>query len=569
MPTLPFAEYRPDVSDINSKFSQSILNALPRGDGYGPFKDLSAYSAALPAQCRGGYYALKEDGTVAVFGATATNLYLLNNTTLVWDNVSQGGGPYTDLDSSDNWGIRQFGNYVLAVQANEPPQYFNLGSSTLFEDLADLGDTPPTARYIDIVGRFVVLAGLVDDPYRIQWSALGDVTGWTAGVDSSDYQDFADGGIVRGVAGGETGVVLQDRTIRRMTYAPGSPVIFQIERIADDNGLYAAGSLIRASQHVFFLSPQGFQKLSPGEFPNPIGKERVDRTFFEDLDTSNLQLLVGAADPKHTRVFWAYRSVNGIGTVFDKMLCYDYGIDRWSTANVSGEYIMSISQPGITLEGLDVVAPTPLNITGAANNGSGAIRLTLDALFNSDFTIVGQPFITVWGVLGTTEANGAWAFTVIDPTHIDLVGSTFSNAYVSGGHTGGNMDLLTASLDSYPVSSSPEIAGFTAEHELGFFRGSNLEATLETAEQKLGLQRVFIRGVEPITDASGAYCSVSLRENAQDNRTYTTETLVNARGYSPQRGSTRLARGKLRIPAGTEWTFASAMEPDATTQGKR
>jgi hypothetical protein len=192
MATLPFSEYRPDVSDFNSSYTQTVLNVLPRGDGYGPMKDFSAYSAALPAACRGGFVALKTDGSVAIFGATSTKLYLLNNTTLVWADVSQGSGSYSAVASTEQWQIRQFGNFVIAVQANVAPQVYDLTSSTNF---ADLAGSPPQARYIDIVGRFVVLSGLLSNPYRVQWSGLNATTTWTSGVNSSDYQDLPDGGL--------------------------------------------------------------------------------------------------------------------------------------------------------------------------------------------------------------------------------------------------------------------------------------------------------------------------------------------------------------------------------------
>lgn len=44
---------------------------------------------------------------------------------------------------------------------------------------------------------------------------------------------------------------------------------------------------------------------------------------------------------------------------------------------------------------------------------------------------------TVFGVGGTTEANGTWTITVIDGTHIDLQGTTFTNVYTSGGSVNG------------------------------------------------------------------------------------------------------------------------------------
>ena len=67
-------------------------------------------------------------------------------------------------------------------------------------------------------------------------------------------------------------------------------------------------------------------------------------------------------------------------------------------------------------------------ITGAANNGSGLIRLTV-----STTGLTTGDNIHVVGVTGTTEANFPWFVTVIDATHLDLQQSTFTNGYVSGG----------------------------------------------------------------------------------------------------------------------------------------
>jgi hypothetical protein len=71
---------------------------------------------------------------------------------------------------------------------------------------------------------------------------------------------------VRGVAGGETGIILQDTAIRRMSYVPGSPVIFQIERISQDKGLFGPYSIIRAGERIFFYSTQVFIASIPAAF---------------------------------------------------------------------------------------------------------------------------------------------------------------------------------------------------------------------------------------------------------------------------------------------------------------
>src|SRR5882757_6236480 len=88
MPLLAVGDYRPDVSDYEGQASRNILNVIPRGDGYGPFPGLSAYTSALPSACRGAFYALKKDGTVVTFAATADSLFRLDNTTFTWRNVN-------------------------------------------------------------------------------------------------------------------------------------------------------------------------------------------------------------------------------------------------------------------------------------------------------------------------------------------------------------------------------------------------------------------------------------------------------------------------------------------------
>ena len=243
-------------------------------------------------------------------------------------------------------------------------------------------------RSCSVVGDFVVLSSLSasGQANRIQWSAINDATGWTVGTNQCGYQDFPDGGIVRGVAGGEYGYIFQDGAIRQMIYAPGSPVIFQINRISDDRGLYAPYSLIRSGQRVFFLSAHGFHMINPGEYPIQIGLERVDRTFFTALDRGNLQLCLGASDPKSSRVFWAYKSNSGSAGLFDSLLCYNYGIDRWTAITLSGEFLGSMAQPGITLESLNSISSS-LDALPASLDSYSTSTYPEVAVFNSSHVL--------------------------------------------------------------------------------------------------------------------------------------------------------------------------------------
>lgn len=66
-------------------------------------------------------------------------------------------------------------------------------------------------------------------------------------------------------------------------------------------------------------------------------------------------------------------------------------------------------------------------ISGAAN-ATGLIRITATAHGFADGAIV-----KIHDVLGCTEANGTWKIDYITADTFDLLGSTFANAYSSGG----------------------------------------------------------------------------------------------------------------------------------------
>jgi hypothetical protein len=559
---LPFGEYKPDLDDLDASYTASIQNVIPRADGYGPFLGFSTpFAAALPGPCCGGFYARKQDGSVAVFGATATDLYMLNNTTLAWTKVTNTGGAYTAVSANALWQFEQFNNFVIAVQANAVPQYFDLRSFTNFENLPG---SPPAAAYISIVNSFVLLSGLASYPYRIQWSALNDPTSWTAGVNSSDYQDFADGGTVRGTCGGEMGFVFQDTAIRLMVFAPGSDVIFQIERIAKDVGLFYPYSLVMGGDNIYFLSAKGFQMFAGGVL-TPIGRERVDRTLSAAIDAGNPQYVIGAHDPNSGRIYWVYKSAVGSTAGFDSGLVYDPVLDRWSPFSIQGQYVLSLAQPGITLEGLDAIAPGAVAVTGAANNGSGLVRLTVAS--TASYTT--SELYEISGVGGVTGAAGQFKFTIVDSTHVDLIGSTFGGSYTSGGIIGGSIDAMTTSLDSIAGSPVPQLGAFDLTNAFNFFTGPALQATLQTSEQSAIKQRMFIQGFYPVTDAPAALGNIAVRENLNATPTLTPQQPMNVRGFIPARADARHARGTVVIQAGTVWTYARGITPLMVQRGKR
>ena len=563
MPTLAFGSYAPDTYQLDAQATApALLNVLPRTDGYGPVKSIVAWTQALSMRCRGLFYARATDGSIVIFAGTATKLYKLNNTTLGWVDASLGAGTYAAMNTDENWQFIQFNNFVIAVQANAVPQVFDITSSTAF---ANLGGSPPQARYIAIVNRFVVLFGLTNNPFRIQWSGLNAATTWTSGITYSDFQDLPDGGIARGVSGGDIGYILQDSAIRRMVFSPGSDIVFQIDKIGKDIGVLAPQSIVSVRSQLFFLSTSGFMRLVAGALePVPIGEGRVSQKVLNEYDSGGLAFLQGASDPDSGTVMWTYRTKGQSADLFDAAIVYNYVLDRWSAIMISGQYMSSIAAPGLTLEALDAIAPGVQTITGAVNNGAGRIRLTV----GSTTGWATGDYKTISAVVGTTEANATWAITVISATQIDLNSSTFTNAYVSGGVVGGSLDLLPYSLDAVLAASLANLAFATTTNAVGYMTGNTLEATLETGEQSGDGQRLLVRGFKVISDAPTVYGSVSKREQISDPITYTNESLMNPRGFVPQLRSTMYSRAKIRVPAGTAWTFASGVRPDVAFDGE-
>lgn len=98
-----------------------------------------------------------------------------------------------------------------------------------------------------------------------------------------------------------------------------------------------------------------------------------------------------------------------------------------------------------------------LSVTGAADNGNGGIRLTV----SSTARLIPGGQVTVAGVTGTVEANGTWRAQIVDATHVDLQGSTFATAWVSGGTLTG-LDAFAIDLQGSSFAHAYTSGGTTS-----------------------------------------------------------------------------------------------------------
>lgn len=426
-----FGEWTPDQPGITNGL-QKAENVFSKAVGYGPIQSAVDYSGAADQALNNVVAGRTVANTTLIFAGGATKLFKLDTTDLSLDNVSKSGN-YT-TDAGQRWRFTQFGNVIVAANGKAKLQGFNVNTSSLF---ADLASDAPESRYITVVRDFVV-SGYVNGstvyPNRVQWSALGDESSWTpSATTQADFQDIPDGGAVVGVTGGEFGLVLLDRSIHRMSYV-GSPLVFQFDNISRNLGCYEANSIIQYSGTTFFLSDDGFYACD-GQNVLPIGNEKVNRYFFNDVDEGLLNLMSVAVDPFRKLVVWAYAS-NNAATV-DSLLIYNFQTQKWTSGKTTVDRVATSSTPSVALEGLDVYGNLDTILTS----------------FDSRLWLGGK--LQFAGVRGNKVVtfSGAPMTAILETGDIEVPGTTsaitLAKPIVDGGS--GNIALLSRRLLNQPV----------------------------------------------------------------------------------------------------------------------
>lgn len=344
---IPWGQWRPDSAGTNTPVLIEASGVVPSAVGFLPLEQAVASTDPLPTTCRGAVSVLKDDGSVATYAGTSTHLYKLGPLA-TWDDVSRSSGGDYGVGTGEQWKWDAFGTRLLATNIVDGLQYIDVVSGSTF---AAVAGSPPLARYIAVVRDFVLLGAIADNEKRVQWCANNNVESWTPGTSEADYQDFPNGGPVRGVLGGEVGYVLQASKITRMTYAPGSPLIFQFDEVEGAVGLAAPHSLVRLRNEAYFMARDGIRKLAmTGGKTVPVGIGKWARAFLSDIRTGSELNIIGAANPVRPIIVWAYVARNTSGETANKLLIYDWSLDEATTADLTVEALMQWLSPGDTID---------------------------------------------------------------------------------------------------------------------------------------------------------------------------------------------------------------------------
>lgn len=406
---IPFGEWAPDVCQLDSQLTAIAENVYPGPNSYTPIPALGAIStAALLDPCLGLAFARTVSGAWVIFAGTANNLYKYASGS--WTDVTRIVGGDYGVATGHAWSFTQWGTYLIAVNINDNPQVINIDSGTEFEDLAG---SPPKAKHVTVVGPHVVLSGLASNERMLQWSGVEDHESWTVGTGLSDEQEFPEGGPIIGVAGGENGYVVQDRAIRMMQHLPGDiDTIFTFTRIEDKKGCISQQGFVTVNQTVFFVGEDGFFSIGSGGL-SPIGANRINEWFRDNCDLARRSYIRAFAVADKPRVAWFFHS-NPTSTNYDRIIFYDWSLNRWSYAIVSAQYYATLASVGMTLEDL---------------NAFGTLD-SLEVSLDSAVWAGGRPFIGAINADGELAAlNGAPLAATFDTVERHL--SPGSRSFVS------------------------------------------------------------------------------------------------------------------------------------------
>lgn len=372
---VPFGEWLPDQPPHLNPGANVATNVYYALNSYKRFPSLVDYSSNnIGAHSRGAGSFRDNAGNVYNFVAKNTDLYQLASGTFTSRKGSLTGG------DTDFWTFTQFGNYVIASNGVDLPQYYLMGTSTNFANLSAIqtAGTTPNFRVSGVIRDFLVTGNQTSNQNRIQWSGINDITVWSG--KQADQQDLpGSGGEIVHITSGEIGYVFRQNQIIRMDYVGGA-TIFRLSVISPNRGAVYGRTVCQDNRRVFFYADDGFYELN-GDSISPIGAEKVNRFFDANLNKAYTDRICAAIDPFNQLALWLYPSVNNTNNttgICDRIIIYNYATKKWSLAEANASTIFTQFVGAYTVELMDIIS-----------ENLDAINIALD----TDFWNGGQLFL--------------------------------------------------------------------------------------------------------------------------------------------------------------------------------
>ena len=374
-------QWAPDqIAPIMAPLLLQAVGVYPRIRGYSPYRQFMQQSSlgSLASTCIGAVSGASMAGSPFSFAADSGHLY-----------GYVGAGPLASLyaiapGATSRAVYARWEDLVFETHGDDPVISGNVGTvGGPIGMPAVLSPDASKCRAMCVVMRFLVLGNIVGQganaaigtvPDGLHWSSYTDPTSWpqvgTLAARSvlSDMQPLkGEYGKVQALFGGrDFGTVLQERCVVRMQYS-GYDTVFDFFPVDTTRGCLIPGSTIDYGNLQFWLSNDGFVRFD-GQQVTPIGFERIDKWVMADIDRQWSHRWFTGTDLSCGLAAWLYPGQGNVAGIGNRLLLYNWKLDKWTLINVNLEALISLVPPGLSLDqmtgSLDDPAITNLDTWG-------------------------------------------------------------------------------------------------------------------------------------------------------------------------------------------------------------
>jgi hypothetical protein len=222
--------------------------------------------------------------------------------------------------TANNWTIDNWGQFAVACPQNGAIYYWdpNAGFSTLRQI-----QTAPVFNqgiFVSMPQQILVAygsttqtnLGLQQDPLLVAWSDQGDFAQWTPLTtnQAGSYRIPTGSRIVGVLQGPQNGLIWTDLDLWSMNYL-GYPLVFGFTKVGANCGLIGQHAACQLRGSVFWMGNSNFFMFNGNTvqiIPCPIWDY-----VFQNLDTTNQNKCVAAANTGFNEVWWFFPSASGSG----------------------------------------------------------------------------------------------------------------------------------------------------------------------------------------------------------------------------------------------------------------
>lgn len=345
---IQLGEFLPAAPSFKNPGCVVADNVIPSAGGaYSPFPSPSGLGQSVSGAVKGALQLYNNNGDSAIVGGTDTALFIRNTA------IDETTG-YVPLGQNEAWDFTQYNNFIIATGNNNSPQYLsNVNTDTSWSDLPG---SPPQAKRCARVGDFLVLGNEPTAASRITWSSFNNPTASWAPDRISQSGNATlpiHLGAIQRIIGGRYATIFQERGVIRLTYV-GPPTVWRVDIVSEDRGATAPNAVVDVGYQSYFLSQDGFYVTNGSEF-SQIGNDRVNGWFFDNIEQAEIRNVHGTVDWENGSIVWAFRGVNSAG--YNRLIMYSWLFNRWSTATIPTDWIVSSAADGVSLDDLDATVP--------------------------------------------------------------------------------------------------------------------------------------------------------------------------------------------------------------------